>query len=120
MDFERVNGFEIANHKSFAGDPVGFFEAKMTENGWRGSKYVNKAERYITSDEVNEAVRFVHFLFKMTPDWKELEQFAVKYGKLTYGDLGEQTRAINYLGAKFDYTVLITGNDLVVFLYRKR
>ena len=112
--------FERVKYKQMERDPVGFFEAQMTASGWRGSKYINKSERYISSDEVNEAVKFVYSLFKDTPDWRELEQFAVKYGTLTYGDLGEQTRAINYLGAKFDYTVLITGNDLVVFLYRKR
>ena len=111
--------FERVAYKEFTRDPIGFFEAKMTASGWRGSKYVNKGKRYILSDEVSEAVRFVHFLFKNAPDWKALDDFAVKYGKLTYGDDGEQTRGIVYLGDVLDYVVLITGTELVVFLYKK-
>lgn len=106
-------------YKRFERNPIGCFEAHMTDSGWRETKYVNESDNHLFSSELSEFIRLVHHFFKENDDWMKLQKFSNKYGTSIPNNGFDKIIAVNYIGESMDYTVHITGTTLNIFPYRK-
>lgn len=111
--------FEPVKYKRFEREPIGHFDAQMTDTGWSRTSYENNTKSVLLSVELTEFIHLVEHFFKECADWQKLQKFAGKYGTEIRNDSGNTLRVINFLGDRMDYTLRIDGTALTILPYRK-
>lgn len=97
--------------------PIGYYEASLSPDGWRDSRYVNDTAGadHLRSDEIREFVDFVRSFFHDFDSQNELLRYCKKHGRTT----DSITYSMRFDCALMAYVVTITGYSAVFRPYRK-
>lgn len=106
-------------YKHFERNPIGYFEAHMSADGWTETKYVNDTSSVLLSSEISEFIWLVEHFFKECNSWQKLQKYAEKHGTTIHSDDYGTASAFNFIGNSMDYTFKLIGTTLTAYPYRK-
>ena len=100
-------------------EPVTWFMANVTPDGWTGVQHSRRMGERLDPDEVLEFGKLVSELIKLCPDFGVLMKYFRKHGKQTRCEGMDPTLAFMVDKPKMTYMVETTGPNFWVEAYRK-
>ena len=96
-------------------EPVGYFFASLSPDGWQDAAYQPPLEGHLVSEEVREFTDLINGLTKLCKDQDMLARYIKNHGT----KIDKTTVAISYSGNLLDYVLTATGYAVKIEPFRK-
>ena len=101
------------------GDPVTWFMANVSLDGWTGVKHSRRMGERLVPDEVAEFTKVVHEIIKLCPEFTALIKFFRKHGNQIRNEGIDPTLAFLIDRPHMTYVAETTGPNFWIEAYRK-
>ena len=95
--------------------PIGYFEAGLSPDGWRDSRYVNETDKHLFASEITEFSSLVRSFMHELSTPNDLKKYFAKHG----ADTDAVTQSIRFDCALMTYLVHANGCAVTFLPYRK-
>lgn len=96
-------------------DPSGCFAAILSPDGWENPSYEHLKGKFISSAEISEFTKLVHYIFKECSTQNAMMKYFNKHGTMT----NNVASSVFFRGDKLEYVATAAGYSLTINSYRK-
>lgn len=100
-------------------EPVTWFLANVTPDGWKGVQHSRRMGEHLVPDEVAEFTKLVKEMIKLCPDFQDLIKYFRKHGRKIRSEGVDPTLAFLVDRPLMTYVVETTGPDFWIEAHRK-
>lgn len=111
-----IEPIKYAEQKS---EPVTWFMANVSPDGWMGVRWSGRVKQNLDTDEIAEFIKVVHEMMKQCPEFTSLLKYFRKYGKQIRCEGMDSTLAFLIDRPHMTYVAETTGPNFWIEAHRK-